>query len=420
MMQSAEESAATRGAHLRVALACLLGNMLSPLLLIHVSLGQFLIPVSHEFQWPRQRVSGVLTLLALVSAVAYPMVGRLADRFGPRKLILIGLLGAGSGVLALGFATRSVLIFYAMFAVVGAFGSLSSTMIYNQVISRWFDRARGRMLGLTAGLGNGLGAAILPFAVLILMSDWGWRAAFFGLGLIEIAVGLPAILFLLQDAPRRARGQAPSADDLPGMTLEQAVRTSSFWLTLIAICLGAGCLTAVLAHVVPILTDRHFPVSQATLVVSLFAMVGAGWMVVVGLLLDKIDSPRIIVPLYLISVLGVLALERGTTLTELVAGGVMMGIGLGTEYAALSYFISRYFGLRRFGLISGVMYSAVTIAQGATPYLMDVDFDRHRSYLLSLHLIEGALVLGAAFIACLPRYEAIKAWPQKVKTASTA
>jgi|HubBroStandDraft_2_1064218.scaffolds.fasta_scaffold33839_2 MFS family permease len=420
MMQSAEESAATRGAHLRVALACLLGNMLSPLLLIHVSLGQFLIPVSHEFQWPRQRVSGVLTLLALVSAVAYPMVGRLADRFGPRKLILIGLLGAGSGVLALGFATRSVLIFYAMFAVVGAFGSLSSTMIYNQVISRWFDRARGRMLGLTAGLGNGLGAAIMPFAVLILMSDWGWRAAFFGLGLIEIAVGLPAILFLLQDAPRRARGQAPSADDLPGMTLEQAVRTSSFWLTLIAICLGAGCLTAVLAHVVPILTDRHFPVSQATLVVSLFAMVGAGWMVVVGLLLDKIDSPRIIVPLYLISVLGVLALERGTTLTELVAGGVMMGIGLGTEYAALSYFISRYFGLRRFGLISGVMYSAVTIAQGATPYLMDVDFDRHRSYLLSLHLIEGALVLGAAFIACLPRYEAIKAWPQKVKTASTA
>src|SRR5580698_958260 len=169
MMQSAEESAATRGAHLRVALACLLGNMLSPLLLIHVSLGQFLIPVSHEFQWPRQLVSGVLTLLALVSAVAYPMVGRLADRFGPRKLILIGLLGAGSGVLALGFATRSVLIFYAMFAVVGAFGSLSSTMIYNQVISRWFDRARGRMLGLTAGLGNGLGAAIMPFAVLILM-----------------------------------------------------------------------------------------------------------------------------------------------------------------------------------------------------------------------------------------------------------
>jgi MFS family permease len=420
MSQSPEEFPSARGAHLRVALACLIGNILSPLLLVHVSLGQFLIPVSHEFNWPRQRVSGVLSLVALVSAVAYPIVGRLADRFGPRRLILLGLLGAGSGVLALGFSTPSALVFYGIFAVVGAFGSLSSTMIYNQVISRWFDKARGRMLGLTAGLGNGLGAAVMPFAVLVLMSDWGWRAAFVGLGMIEIAVGFPAILFLLQDAPRGARNRLPSADELPGLTLAQAVCTSSFWLTLAAICLGAGCLTAVLAHVVPILMDRHFPASQATLVVSLFAMVGAGWMVVVGWLLDKVDSPRIIVPLYLISVLGVFALEHGTTLAELSAGGAMMGIGLGTEYAALSYFISRYFGLRRFGLISGVMYSAVTIAQGATPYLMDVDFDRQKSYFLSLHLIEGALVVGAALIACLPRYEATKAASQQVKTASTA
>ena len=123
MSQSPEEFPSARGAHLRVALACLIGNILSPLLLVHVSLGQFLIPVSHEFNWPRQRVSGVLSLVALVSAVAYPIVGRLADRFGPRRLILLGLLGAGSGVLALGFSTPSALVFYGIFAVVGAFGS---------------------------------------------------------------------------------------------------------------------------------------------------------------------------------------------------------------------------------------------------------------------------------------------------------
>jgi MFS family permease len=420
MMQSPEGSGTRRGAQISVVLACSLGNILSPLLLVHVSLGQFLIPVSHEFQWPRQRVTGVLSLLALVSAVVYPLVGRLADRFGPRRLILIGLPAAGCGVLALGFSTPSVLVFYGIFAVIGIFGSLSSTMIYNQVISSWFDKARGTMLGLTAGLGNGVGAAVMPFAVLILMSDWGWRGAFFGLGVIEMALGFPALLFLLKDPPREGRGHTPSADSLAGMTLQQAVRASSFWLTLIAICLGAGCLTAVLAHVVPILTDRHYSPSQATLVVSLFAMVGAGWMIVVGWLLDKTDSPRIIVPLYLISVLGVLGLDRGTSLAELVAGATMMGIGLGTEYAALSYFISRYFGLRRFGVISGVMYSAVTLAQGATPYLMDVDFDRHKSYLLSLHLIEGALLVGAVLIACLPPYEATKALWQKIKIASTA
>ena len=59
--------------------------------------------------------------------------------------------------------------------------------------------------------------------------------------------------------------------------------------------------------------------------------------------------------------------------------------------------------------IAGIMYSAVIIAQGITPYLMDVDFDHHRSYRLSLHVIQALVVLGAAIIACLPVYAKTKA-----------
>ena len=139
-------------------------------------------------------------------------------------------------------------------------------------------------------------------------------------------------------------------------------------------------------------------------------------MVVVGFLLDRINSPKIIAPLYLVSVAGTLMLEHGTTLPALIAGGAMMGIGLGTEFGALSYLISRIFGLPRFGIIAGVMYSVVIISQGVTPYLMDVDFDHNRSYLLSLHVIEAALIVGAAIIACLPRYEATTALWQKISS----
>jgi MFS family permease len=91
-----------------------------------------------------------------------------------------------------------------------------------------------------------------------------------------------------------------------------------------------------------------------------------------------------------------------------ILGGALMGVGMGTEYGVLPYFISRYFGLRRFGVIAGVMYSAVIVAQGITPYLMDVDFDSHKTYLLSLHIVDVTLVLGAAIIAALPRYVATK------------
>jgi MFS family permease len=406
----------TTGVRVGVVLACLLGNCISPTPVVITTLGLFLIPISHEFRWPREEVSGVLTLLAVVSAMAFPIVGRLADHFGPRRPILLGNLCFGVCVIALGFSTSNVFLFYGIFALIGFFGSFPSTMMYNRVISGWFDNARGTMLGLTAGLGNGVGATVVPFLALILMNASSWRGAFIGLGVIVIAIGFPAFLFLLKEPPLAGHGKTSSAHLLIGMTFAQATRTLSFWLMLISFGLGSGCLTALLPHVVPILSDRHFPTGEAVAVVSVFGMVGAGWMVVVGLLLDRINSPKIIAPLYLVSVAGTLMLEHGTTLPALIAGGAMMGIGLGTEFGALSYLISRIFGLPRFGIIAGVMYSVVIISQGVTPYLMDVDFDHNRSYLLSLHVIEAALFVGAAIIACLPRYEATTALWQKISS----
>lgn len=387
-----------------VVLACLLGNMVCSTPIIYSPFGLFLIPISHAFDWPRARVSGVLTLLALVTAVAYPVVGRLADRHGPRRLILIGNLALGLGVFALGYSTPNVILFYGVFALIGVAGALPSSMMFTRVIAGWFDKTRGSMMGITGGLGNGVGATVMPFIALILMSRFGWRGAFFGLGALVIAIGLPSNLFLLKEPPRAGPAHPTEPDALEGMSLAQAARSAIFWLMLTAIGLGSGCLTAVLAHVVPILSDRHFQVGQATVVVSVFAMVTAGWQIVVGWLLDRTGSPRMVAPLFLVSVAGLLTLEHGTSLPVLILGGALMGVGMGTEFGALPYFISRYFGLRRFGMIAGVMYSAVIIAQGVTPLLMDMDFDRRHSYVLSLHVIEIVMVAGAAMIACLPAY----------------
>jgi MFS family permease len=401
-----------------VVAACLVGNFVSPTPVVQSPFGLFLVPISLAFAWPRERVSGVLSLFALMTALSYPIVGRLADRFGPRRPILAGSLGYGACVVALGFVTPNVYVFYGLFALMGVFGSMPSTMMFNRVISGWFDRARGSMLGLTAGLGNGAGATLAPIIALILMSRFGWRGGYIGLGAMVLLFGFPSLVLLLKEPPVAKWDRDSPGVALEGLTLPQAAGTQVFWMTLIAIGLGAGCLTAVLAHVVPILTDRHVPAAQATLVVSVFAMVTAGWQIVVGWLLDRTGSPKMVAPFYLVAVLGLLTLEHGASLPILVLGGAMMGIGMGAEFGALPYFISRYFGLRRFGMIAGAMYSAVIVAQGITPYLMDVDFDRHRSYLLSEHVIEVALVAGALLIAWLPRYAATAAlWTSRPAAA---
>ena len=389
-----------------VAFACLMGNLISPTPIIYGPIGLFLIPISHEFGWPREEVSGVLGPFAFMTALAYPFIGRLADHFGPRRLVRLGNIAFGCCVVALGFSLANPIVFYGLFALIGAVGSLPSSMMYTRVVSGWFDKTRGAILGVTSGLGNGVGATIMPLAALALMTWFGWRGAFIGLGVLVLAVGVPVLgLFLKEPPTGRAMTGAP-ATPLEGMTLPEAARTPIFWLILAAICLCAGCLTAVMAHIVPILTDRRVPIAQSTLVVSVFALVTAAFQVIVGFLLDRAGSPKLVAPLYLAAVAGMLLLEFGSSLPVYVLGGALMGVGMGTEYGALPYFISRYFGLRRFGAIAGVMYSGVIIAQGVTPYLMDVDFDHHRSYLLSLHVVDAILIAGATTIALLPRYRA--------------
>jgi MFS family permease len=402
---------------IKIVVACVVGNLVAAKLIISVSLGTFLIPISRDFQWPRERISVVLTLIAIASAVIYPIAGQLVDKFGARRVILTGILGSGTFVFCLGFLTPNFFLFYSLFCLIGVLGTFSSTMMYHQVIVRWFDRRRGIMMGLSGGLGNGLGGALVPFVTLTLITAWNWRGAFFGLGVIVIAVGFLTVFTLLKDPPRTGVGPVPPVDQYAGMTLAQAVRTFGFWMTTIAVCAGAGCLLAIQTHVVPILMGRGFPAGLGTLVLSISAMVGGAWAPIAGWLLDRIGTPRIIAPLYLISAAGIVALERGTTLPILAAGGVTLGIASATQFVALSYFTSRYFGLRCFGKITGVMYSAATIAQGLTPFLIDVDFDQHKSYLLSLHIIELILVAGAAIMIFLPSYRTYMPSWRRVRAA---
>jgi nitrate/nitrite transporter NarK len=401
---TSKAAATINSTQIKVVVACVVGNFVAAKLIVTVSLGTFLIPISRDFQWPRERISVVLSLIAIAGALIYPVAGKLVDRFGARRVILTGILGSGTFVFSLGFLTPNFFLFYSLFFLIGVLGTFSSTMMYHQVIVRWFDRRRGIMMGLSGGLGNGLGGALIPFVTLTLITTWNWRGAFFGLGVIVIAVGFLTVFTLLKDPPRTGPGLATPVDRNAGMPLAQAVRTFGFWLTTIAVCVGAGCLLAIQTHVVPILMGRGFPAGLGTLVLSISATVGGAWAPIAGWFLDKIGTPRIVAPLYLISAAGIVALERGTALPILVAGGVALGIASATQFVALSYFTSRYFGLRCFGQITGVMYSAATIAQGLTPFLIDVDFDQHKSYFLSLHIIELILVAGAAIMISLPSY----------------
>ena len=392
-----------------VLIAATTGNALATTATVHAVFGTFLVPLSEEFGWARSSISLVLAILAVVSAVVYPLAGRYADRHGTRNMVLTGNLLFGLSVAALALTNGSLTQFYFTFVAIAVFGALPATAIFSKLVAEWFHESRGTALGISAGLGNGIGAVLVPIMTAIIVSAAGWRAGYLGIAALILCVGFPTFYFLLRDAPGAAErttvdGPRTAGPALSGLSLPQAARQLSFWLIMIAIAAGGGTMTAVLSHVVPIVGDRGFSLAMGTAIVSIFALSGSLWQIATGRILDKVRTPRIVVPMYALAIVGLLLLEFSASSAPLMLGGVCLGIALGAQFGSLPFFIARYFGLRSFGLIVGVMYSAVIAAQGITPVLMDLSFDLQGSYRTAMIASMAVMALGSLLLFVLPAY----------------
>src|SRR5262249_14638699 len=174
---------------------------------------------------------------ALSKLVVGPLFGFFAgwivDRFGPRRLMLAGILMAGLALAGLSIA-RTLPLFY-FFYLFNALGYVCGGPLPNQVLlSRWFDRARGKAMGV-ADLGIGFGGAAAPLVADWLTTRFGWPVALRLLGLIMIAMAFPLAFFVREPAP--AVGPAVAAAAAPVAPIAPVLQTRAFYL----LAIGSMC-----------------------------------------------------------------------------------------------------------------------------------------------------------------------------------
>lgn len=388
--------------------ACIIGAFVCTTATVNTVFGFFLAPIADEMAWPRSNVSLALLFVAVGGAVAYPAIGRLVDRYGVRRVVLPGIAVFAGSVALLSLLQDSRAQLYGTYFLVGLAGAVVSPVVLTKVISGWYYDNRAFVLGLMGGLGNGAGATFMPVYTHWLMTEYGWRGAYTGLGVIIVALALPVFWFLLHESENGARIESPINNDGANGEVRKAAGTAAFWIILVSIGLGAGCLTAVFTHVVPIVEEKGMSFAQATTVLSTFAGVTVAWQIAVGFLLDRFPRPWAPAPFFLLAGAGVYLLEIGSTYPQMIGAAVLMGLGLGAEYGVLPYFLSRYFGLRAYGAISGVVYGVIMLVMGATPVLMDIVFDLTGAYRLASYAIITGMVLCGALLLTLRPFPALE------------
>jgi MFS family permease len=213
---------------------------------------------------------------------------------------------------------------------------------------------------------------------------------------------LPILFFTLRSPPA-AQGVGPHTD-LPGQSFSQVMRSGLFWAIFAAVPIGGGALTGVFASTVTVLNTQGISAGEATFAVALFALVTIVIEPLVGHILDSASRPRRAAAFYAVAVAGIFVLANAHAFATALVGCVMTGFGLGAEFTVLPYLLSRYFGLREMGAISGVAYAGALFANGISPVILNASFDRLGSYSPGMYVVAALIAFAFVVFLLLPRF----------------
>jgi MFS family permease len=397
---------------------------------LYFSFSVFLVPLVEEFGWSRGLTAGALSLSTIVQGALAPVAGILVDRFGPRRVILGGvvLLSIAS---VLSSTIRSPWELYGYTGLLAAAGLAGLGPVpMGVLLSRWFTERRGRVVGV-AFSGMGFGVFVTGPLAQWLIATLGWRLATATLGIGALVILLPLALLGAHDpSPHREDGAPgePGGEAGPGTpssrpqleelrigragdaaqhvppapapprhpTLRDALGTRAFWALWLAYLFTPLAVFPVTTHQVAFAIDMGFAPLVAATVFGVTGLMSSAGRVVFGLAVDRVGGALAATMSFACTAggaLSLLALEADPRAGWLVVYAVLFGLGFGARGPIITAMASDLFGGRRFGVIYGAMSLGNGLGGAIGPWFGGVVHDVTGSYRV-------AFLASVVFCAC--------------------
>lgn len=367
--------------------------------------GQYFSTLRAVFHVSQSAVALTVTVQMLVGSLMLLVGGKILERYDSRKVLFFCV-----AVVALSFLACSMVTafwqFYVIFAVMGAAYAIPVLLAPQALLSNWFEKRLGMVMGIALGL-SGLAGAIFQPIVVSWIGSLGWRGAYALTAILFALIALPCTL-LLRFAPDAARGEVAFGHEEASQRLKtsaaahqsavnaqtatadatprQAFRSWAFTffvLSMVLLQIASG----LVQHVATFEKDMGLaPLAAASVVTGIMigAAIGKGS---IGALLDRFNATLVVLSYVAFGVAGWLIILFVHAPGIATLGGVLAGIGQGYLLVAIPWMIRQYFGASHYAqiyaraaLVSNVMLALSTGFHGV---LYDVT---GKSYLLSFSL----------------------------------
>jgi MFS family permease len=386
----------------RVVLAACFGVMAGFGSLFVYTFAVFVKPLSAQFGWGREAISLGFGLAAMTVGACSPLIGRLIDRFGPRRIILPCMTVFSCAVASLGLLRSGLWQFYAISVVIGIVGNGAAHLAYARSISTWFEKRLGTALAFVM-MGAGLGAMILPVVAQGVVTHSGWRAAYFTLGGLALLLGLPLSWRYVFERGGTVRNEAAPIQH-EGLTFKQGLRSYAFWIIVAVLFVSSISMNGAITHLSALMTDRGITPGDAAWCASVLGGMSVPGRIGTGWLLDRFFGARVALVVSLITAAGIFLLAHASTFPAGCSAAALIGVGAGGEAAITPYLLTRYFGLRAFSTLYGLTWTFYAAAGATGPVILGRAFDMTGSYTSLLAMLAVALSFAALINLLLPKY----------------
>ena len=384
-----------------------------------------------DFGWSRREVTSGNAYSKLVVGPLFGfLAGWLVDRFGPRRLMVVGILMAGLALVGLG--SISTLGGFYVFYLFNALGYVCGGPLPNQVLlSRWFDRGRGKAMGF-AYIGIGVGGTAVPLLAAALTARLGWETALQLLGALIIVFSLPFALFV-RDAPdpmdgdsaasgvsaaavahgvsaARASGPTSASSTASAAAISVAApatgRIFTHWtfpLLLIGSMCSIGAVGGTIQNLKLLLTlDKGLSQTEAAQLASLVLGASIAGRLLMGWLADRFPKKHVMLLIYIIVALAVPLIFWAPSHGSLQLAAILFGIGLGGDYMIIPLMAAELYGVAVLGRVMGVVLTADGVAEALAPMAVATIRDNTGSYAGGFVVLLVLAMIGWVAVAFLP------------------
>jgi MFS family permease len=381
-----------------------------------LSNGAYISSLEHEFGWTRAEVSSAFSVYAIPGILLAPPVGVILDKWGARRVALPGALLVGLSWALFSTLNGSLAYWLFLWLLLASASQLIMMMVWSAAVSNNFAASRGLALSIMM-MGNGLTTVVAPILSNFLIEHYGWRTAYLveGLGWGGLVAGVG--YFMLNDRRERRPDEIarPAVADQPGYSVPEGIRSPGFIKIALAVFLASLLNMALMIHLIPVLGEDGLSRDTAVWVTGSLGVSMIAGKILNGVVTDHMPAKYLAACwVALPAVACVMLLQPTGSVMQRAVAANLFGAAAGAQMPVFMYVATRYFGLRNFGTLFGMITSGIAIATAIGPFTAGYLHDLAGSYAplliagIPLSLLASLVVLS---LGRYPQFDNVAAEP---------